>query len=1239
MTAARGAGRTLLTFRRASLTLLGAACAACVEPPLPEWHDEGDHRWREVLIPRGSDVGFTSMESSRTGLDFVNSVETADALANRHLTHGSGVALGDVDGDGRLDIVLARIDGPNALYHNLGGWRFEDVTEQSGIAAPGRRSTGAVLADVDGDGDLDLLLTALGGPNALFLNDGSGSFVEVGAEAGLESESGSTTMTLADVEGDGDLDLYITNYKAFSVLDVLPPEQRTFDSVVEEVDGGYRVRRGYERDFRVFERRDLGSVVYVQRGEADAFYLNDGHGRFEHVPFTGGRFLDEEGVPLTETPDFFGLSARFYDVTGNGAPDLYVANDFEDPDQFWLNDGNGTFRAAPRLALRTTSNAAMAVDFADIDRDGDVDFFEVDMLSRDRRLRMTQTPTHTALPKQIGVIDDRPQVMRNTMFLNRGDGTFAQMAELAGVDASEWSWGTMFMDVDLDGYEDILVATGHIWDIMDADTQRRLLTWGGDWREEFLLYPDLEADNVAFRNRGDLTFEEVGAEWGFALGDDISHGIASGDLDGDGDLDVVVTRLNDPVLVLRNDAAASRLTVRLLGRTPNTQGIGAKVLVRSGSLPEQSKEVTSGGMYLSGSEALQVFAADSGEITIEVRWRSGGTSVIDGVRANRLYEIREPAVAAERAEGSSATAETAPTPFFEDVSFLLGHRHVETPFDETRQQLLPNGLDRLGPGVTWYDVDDDGDVDLLIPSGRGGRLGFFRNDAGRFTDLSGRFAVASLDQSVALPMPTGSGTRILIGRSSYEAESPAAALAASAVLSLPVFGGVAYEAISGDTSSVGALATADIDSDGDLDLFVGGRLVPAAYPLPATSRLFLNEGGVFVPDVANRSVLESIGLVSAATFADIDGDGDPDLLLAREWAPLELLRNDGGVFLSVGSAWGLAELHSRWNGVATGDLDGDGRLDVVATSWGRNTRPAPRPERPLVLYFGDLDRSGSLDLLLVQRDARLDGLYPLQRLPRLLAAMPFLGQRVGSFSDFASATVQELFGEALTSAGRLEVNTYEHTLFLNRGDHFEAVPLPVEAQLAPAFYVGIADFDGDGNEDVFLSQNFFPTEIGAPRYDGGRGLWLRGDGTGGLVAVPGQESGIRVYGDGRGAALGDFDGDARVDLAVAQNGAATRLFRNVGATPGLRVRLVGPAGNPRGIGAWVRLVFPDGAGPVREITAGSGYWSVDSAVPVLGGTARATAVRVRWPGGPEVEVPIPEGAIEVTVRYGSERSR
>lgn len=640
MTAARGAGRTLLTFRRASLTLLGAACAACVEPPLPEWHDEGDHRWREVLIPRGSDVGFTSMESSRTGLDFVNSVETADALASRHLTHGSGVALGDVDGDGRLDIVLARIDGPNALYHNLGGWRFEDVTEQSGIAAPGRRSTGAVLADVDGDGDLDLLLTALGGPNALFLNDGSGSFVEVGAEAGLESESGSTTMTLADVEGDGDLDLYITNYKAFSVLDVLPPEQRTFDSVVEEVDGGYRVRRGYERDFRVFERRDLGSVVYVQRGEADAFYLNDGHGRFEHVPFTGGRFLDEEGVPLTETPDFFGLSARFYDVTGNGAPDLYVANDFEDPDQFWLNDGNGTFRAAPRLALRTTSNAAMAVDFADIDRDGDVDFFEVDMLSRDRRLRMTQTPTHTALPKQIGVIDDRPQIMRNTMFLNRGDGTFAQMAELAGVDASEWSWGTMFMDVDLDGYEDILVATGHIWDIMDADTQRRLLTWGGDWREEFLLYPDLEADNVAFRNRGDLTFEEVGVEWGFALGDDISHGIASGDLDGDGDLDVVVTRLNDPVLALRNDAAASRLTVRLLGRTPNTQGIGAKVLVRSGSLPEQSKEVTSGGMYLSGSEALQVFAADSGEITIEVRWRSGSTSVIR--RRAREPAVRDP---------------------------------------------------------------------------------------------------------------------------------------------------------------------------------------------------------------------------------------------------------------------------------------------------------------------------------------------------------------------------------------------------------------------------------------------------------------------------------------------------------------------------------------------------------------------------------------------------------------------
>ncbi|HEV8613460.1 MAG TPA: FG-GAP-like repeat-containing protein, partial [Gemmatimonadales bacterium] len=898
------------------------------------------------------------------------------------------------------------------------------------------------------------------------------------------------------------------------------------------------------------------------------------------------------------------------------------------------------FRLVPRLAQRTSSNAAMAVDFGDVNRDGLVDFFEVDMLSKDTRQLRTQIPTHTALPKQPGVIEDRPQLQRNTLFLNRGDGTFAQIAELAGVNASGWSWSTLFLDVDLDGYEDLLIGTGNYWDFMDADTQdkfRNRLT-DLDWRQQRMTYPRLAVPNYAFRNKGDLSFEDKSDSWHFSAGPDISHGMAAADLDGDGDLDVILNRLGAPALILRNDSPAPRLAVQLKGRAPNTFGIGAKVRVRGGPVPLQEREMTAGGLYLSSSEPLLSFATGSADsLDVEVIWRDGGRSRIPDARPNRLYEIEQGAMTIGQSDSRTVGPATA-EPLFADETDRLNHQHTEVLFDDfARQLLLPNSFAQLGPGVSWLDLDGDGKDELLIAAGKTGTTGVFRYDGARFVPLNLELPPAAGDQTTILQVPDAQGgSLLLIGQASYEADSLRQSLALPSVLAVPLDAngrraGPVTTAIPGDTASIGPLALADYDHDGSLDLFVGGRIFPGAYPLSPSSRLFRNDGtGSFVLDSANSALLSHVGMVSAALFSDLNQDGWPDLVLSTEWGPLKVFWNDHGRFAPAPNL-GLDRFFSRWLGLASGDFDGDGRPDLVATSWGRNVRAQADSTRPLYLYFGNFDSNSSLDLLLARDDSRLGGLAPLASFARLSRAVPDIAARLRTFHAYADATMEQVLGPAFKSALRLGANTFDHLLWLNRGDHFEPHPLPLEAQLAPAFAPVVADFDGDGFEDLVLSQNFFPTDLGTPRYDAGRALLLRGDGKGGFTPVPGQRSGLLVYGDQRGAAASDYDGDGRVDLVITQNGAATRLFRNQGATPGLRVMLQGPPENPHAIGAALRLKLGDRWGSLREVQSSSGYWSVNGATQVLGLSGRPTALEVRWPDGRKSEVPVPPGAHELRV--------
>ncbi|MBI3415343.1 MAG: VCBS repeat-containing protein [Verrucomicrobia bacterium] len=1186
-----------------------------------EWESSNGFRSAPLVVPAAGKTGFTLLSASATGINFTNLLSVERSLTNQILLNGSGVAAGDVDGDGWCDLYFCGLDGPNKLFRNLGNWKFEDITAVAGVACPDLDATGAAFADIDGDGDLDLIVNSVAGGTHIFLNDGRGHFTK---SAVLNLNKGGMSLALADIDGDGDLDLYVANYRTVTVRD--QPSARIKGTYIDgkPVVATFNDRPATDPDLvGRFTMQENGKII--ENGEVDVLFRNDGKGHFTPLSFTDGTFLDEEGKPLTGPPYDWGLSVMMRDLNGDGAPDIYVCNDFRSPDRIWLNDGKGKFRALPRLALRTTSMFSMGVDVADLNRDGFDDIFVADMLSRDHRRRQIQVGDLVPSFLKIGQIDDRPPYSRNTLLLNRSDGTYAEIAQFSGLHASEWTWTPAFLDVDLDGYEDLLLTSGHERDAMNADVSARAEAMKANKKMSGLelltlnkMFARLDTGKIAFRNRGDLTFEEVSAAWGFDT-PGVSHGMALVDLDNDGDLDVVVNNLNGAAGIYRNETVAPRVSVRLRGRSPNTHGIGAKIKVLGGPVP-QSQEMICGGRYLSSDEAMRTFASGSltNQLRIEVTWRDGKKSVAADAKPNRAYEIDEATATLVKEPEAKQ-----PMPLFADVSDLIKHTHHEEAFDDfARQSLLPKRLSQLGPGVAWYDVDDDGWDDLIITSGLGGQLAVFRNDGhGGFSPMTEApfNRPVSRDQTTVL----GFGSTLLVGAANYEDGSTNGGWIRIHDLKRKVAG----DSILGPTASCGPLAAADVDGDGDLDLFIGGRVIAGRYPEPAMSLLMKNEGGRLVP--AQR--FEKLGLVSGAVFSDLDGDGFPELILACEWGPVRVFRNQNGQFAEATDELGLGKFRGWWNGVTTGDLDGDGRPDIIASNWGLNQRYQTQGASNVRLFYGDFAGNGGVEMIESYFESAMNKVVLFRSLKEVEKNLPWVRERTPTFAAYAEASVAEFLGDRMSAAKELRVDTFASMVFLNRGDHFEARPLPFDAQLAPAFGISVGDADGDGNEDVFLSQNFFDAQAEMPRCDAGRGLWLRGDGKGGLQAMNGPESGVLVYGEQRGCALSDYDGDGRVDLVVTQNGAATKLFHNVGAKPGLRVRLQGPAGNTYAVGASLRLIFGDRSGPVREIHAGSGYWSQDSGVQVLGTPEPPTGILVRWPGGKSTTSPILGGAKEIVV--------
>ncbi len=1218
-------------IRDLGLFLLGIASAVTARG---DGFQAGEgHRWKMLPPVPPHAPGFVRLNAAALGIGFTNALSDERSITNRNLLSGAGVALGDIDGDGWCDVYLCGLDSDNRLFRNRGGWRFEDVTTTPGnaaLACVGDDSTGAAFADIDGDGDMDLIVHGLGAGTRLFVNDGQGKFSESTDAAGLRSRSGAMSMALADVDGDGDIDLYVTNFRPTTILD-RPTARFTLQTAegrprVAAVDG----RPVTEPDLR--DRFLVDESGQVQEtGEPDFLWINDGTGRFTAASWTDGTFLDEGGKQLAGPPRDWGLAARFHDVDHDGDPDLYVCNDLWTPDRMWVNEssrGRPRFRALGTRALRNNATFSMGVDFGDLDRDGHEDFLAVDMLSRVRSRRQTQLAAMAPELRPPGLFEDRVQMKRNTLQMGRGDGTFAEVAHQAGVEASEWSWGPVFLDVDLDGFEDILVGTGQHRDFQDSDGAERIQAAqrGGRALKQREIddlvrsLPRLVTPKLLFRNRRDATFEEVGAPWGF--GDaSIAQGMATADLDNDGDMDVVVNELFSSPGLYRNDGGAPRIRVQLKGPSSNRHGLGARVTVlppTGSTLPIQQAQIIGGGRYLSGEAPSRTFAATEGAHRVRVDWPDGRrTEVI--TQAGRWLEIGH--------EGALPAPAPAPSqgPWFEDVSARLSHTHIEEPFDDfERQPLLPNRLSLLGPGVTWADINGDGREDLLVGTGKGGVVGVFAGEAGgtfRRVDAAPFNKPAGRDLTTLVPLM---GV-VFAGSANHEDGRTNG----GALRILDPARGVSGEAVLNPGFSTGPLATADLDGDGAMEVFVGGRVVAGRYPEPASSLVLSTAGGRLAP----RQRLDALGLVTAACFSDLDGDGDPDLVATREWDAPAFVRNDGGklvpwkpVVRHGGKVLSEARWSGWWTGVTAGDLDGDGRMDLVLGNWGRNTPFHASADAPRRLYFGELG-GGGVETLEAWVEPGTGREWPQRELPMFRMFLPAWAERFPTHAAFAAVDLAGWMGDAASKLRRLEVQWLDSAVLLNRGDAFDLEPLHPVAQRSPVFGVVVADMDGDGDEDVFLSQNWSSAQPMVQRTDAGRGLWLRNDGRGTLL--PDEATGVAVHGEGRGAAVADFDGDGRVDLAVAQNAAGTTLWRNVRAARGLRVRLKGQGGNPSGYGAAVRLVHDGGRGPAREWHGGSGWWSVDAPVAVLGNPWKAKAIEVRWPGKAIRNQPIPPGATEV----------